>query len=70
MPRVKPDKPTIFKIANWETAYVCIRRIGDLQLEINQAEHAAKDKIDEAKADLAETTKTLQERIKLHARSL
>ncbi len=68
--RIKPDKPTIVRITDWENADEHIRKIGDLQLEINQAEHTAKDKIDEAKADLAEKTKTLQEKIKLYARSL
>jgi len=70
MSRVKSDKPTIVQIADWETADEYIRKIGDLQKDIRKAEDEAKDKIDKAKADLAEAAKTLQEKIKLYARSL
>jgi len=68
--RVKSDKPVIEHVANWDKADEYVRQVGDLQVQITQAEATFKDDIDELKADLAEKVKPLQERIKLYTRSL
>jgi len=68
--RVKSDKPVLLPVPNWLHANEFVRRIGDLTMQITAAEHKAKDDIDEAKAELAETVKPLQEKIKLYAQSL
>jgi phage host-nuclease inhibitor protein Gam len=68
--RVKSEKPAIIPIGTFEEADTILREIGDLQMQINQAETTAKEIIDEAKAELAETVKPLQEQIRNKADSL
>lgn len=68
--RVKSDKPAIIEIIDWQEADKYLQTIGDLQLKINQAEHTAKDIIDEAKAELAEQVTPLQEQMNRFTRSL
>jgi len=68
--RIKLDRTSLIPINNWSEADGLVREIGDFQLKINQAEHTAKDKIDEAKAELAEEIKPSQEYIKQYVRSL
>ncbi len=68
--RVKPDKPVLLPVPNWEHADDFVRRISDLAKKITDAEQAAKDKINEVKADMADELKPLQEKIQLYTRSL
>lgn len=68
--RVKSDNIAPAQISNFEEADKALQQLGDLQLAINQAEHTAKTKINEAKDDMLETTKPLQEQIKQHVRAL
>ena len=68
--KVKSDKPILRPVPDWNHADEFVRRIGDLQMQINQAEETAKDNINEIKADLAEKVKPIQETIKLYVRSL
>ncbi len=68
--RIKSKEQSFFPISDWEEADNFVRDIGDLRLKINQAEHRAKDSIDEIKAELAEEVKPHQEAIKLYHRSL
>ena len=68
--RVKSNKLILRSVPNWEHADHFIRRIGDLTMQISQAEHKAKDDINEIKAELTEKTKPLQETIKQYLRSL
>ena len=67
--RIKADNPLV-PISNWEQADGHIRRIGDLQLNIQNEEARAKADIDEIKAGLAVAVKPLQENIDLHIKSL
>ncbi|MCK9243640.1 MAG: host-nuclease inhibitor Gam family protein [Dehalococcoidales bacterium] len=62
--RVKSDKIICIEIGSFEQADNALQKLGELQLAINQAEHTAADKINEAKLELAEATKPLQEEIK------
>jgi len=68
--RVKSDKPLLRPVPDWQHADDFVRRIGDLQMQINEAEHKAKDDIDEVKSELAEKTQPLQEQIELYYQSL
>jgi len=68
--RVKSDKPALKQIENWGCANEYVRRIGDLQMKITEAEHKAADDINEAKAELAEKVKPLQQQIDTYIRSL
>lgn len=68
--RVKSVNAAPAQINNFEDADKILQQLGDLQLAINQAESTAKGKIDEAKNELAETTKPLQQEIKQHVRAL
>jgi len=60
--RIKSTNPQI-PITDWAAADEVLKQIGDLTMAITQAEHIAKDAIDEAKADLAEVVKPLNEKI-------
>lgn len=68
--RIKTDKPLIIPIPDWQHVDAIVRRIGDLQLEIVGCEQKAKDKIDKAKAELAESVKPIQDKIQLHTHSI
>jgi len=68
--RLKNDTVLFMPIANWAEADEIVRQIGDLQLQITNLEQAAKEDLDSIKAKLAEAVKPLQEKIKLHTRSL
>ena len=70
MARVKSNKPVLIPIPDWEQADLRIRLIGDLQMQISQAEETAKDDINEIKAELAKKVKPLQEEIKLNVQSM
>lgn len=70
MPRVKSTDKPVRPVADWVAADELIARIGDLQLEVADAEATAKDAINEAKLDLAEKVKPLHEAIDLNIRSL
>ncbi|MFA5553493.1 MAG: host-nuclease inhibitor Gam family protein [Phycisphaerae bacterium] len=61
--RVKSDKISTVAIGSFEDADIALQKLGELQLAINQAEHAAADKISEAKLELTEKTKPLQDEI-------
>lgn len=61
--RVKSDKIICVEIGSFEQADNALQKLGELQLAINQAEHTAADKINEAKLELAEATKPLQDEI-------
>jgi len=63
--RVKSDKPAIIPINDWGHADNIVRKTGDLQQKINQAEHQAKDDINKIKAALAIAVKPFQEELKL-----
>ena len=67
--RVKSDS-SLIPIPDWGQADKLVRRIGDLQLQIQAAEGEAKTDIDDIKALLAEEVKPLQEDIDLHIKSL
>lgn len=60
--RVKSTNPQI-PITDWAAADDVLKQLGDLTMAITQAEHTAKDAIDEAKAELAETVNPLNELI-------
>jgi len=68
--RVKSDKQATLAIANWEKADESVRTIGELQMQITQAEQAAADDINDVKLKLAEKVKSRQKTIELHVRSL
>lgn len=68
--RIKTDKPLVIPIPNWQEADAIVRRVGDLQLEIVSREQKAKDKIDKAKAELAESVQPILDKIRLHTQSL
>ncbi len=68
--RVKPDKPVLIPVPNWDHTDQYVRRIGDLTLKINHAQATAKDKIDEIKRELADEVKSLQADIQLYTRSV
>jgi len=69
MPRAKSNQ-SLLSIESFEQADTILRDIGDLQMQIKQAEATAKDAIDEAKELLAEITKPLTEEIKNKVKSL
>jgi phage host-nuclease inhibitor protein Gam len=68
--RIKSDKPVLIPVLDWPFADEYIRQIGNLQMQIKQAEEAAKDDINEVKAELAKKVKPPQDKIKLYVRSL
>jgi len=68
--RIKSDNNALQEFSDLSQVDLAIRKIGDLQLSIRQAENLAKEKIDEAKAELAETVKPFQDRIKLLNKSI
>jgi phage host-nuclease inhibitor protein Gam len=68
--RLKSDNPILIPIPNWTEADELIRRIGNLYLQINEAQFDAKEAIDLAKATLSARVKPLQDAIELHCRSL
>lgn len=68
--RVKSDNPLLIPVPNWEEADELVRRVGDLQLQIQDEGATAKSDIDEIKAGLAIAVKPLQEKIDLHIKSL
>jgi phage host-nuclease inhibitor protein Gam len=70
MPRVKSEKQALINIDNFEQADTTLRDIGDLQMQVKQAETTAKEVIDEAKAELAESIKPISEQIKNKVKSL
>lgn len=63
MARVKSDKISTVAIGSFEDADSALQKLGELQLAVNQAEHAAADEINEAKLKLTEKTKPLQDEI-------
>lgn len=63
--RLKSGKKALIQIESWEDADAYVRKIGDMQLEIQRAEADAKSTIDEAKATLAAIAKPLQKDIKV-----
>ena len=67
--RVKSDDALI-TIDSWEYVDGYVRNIGDLVMKITDAEHAAKDKIDEARVELAGEVKPLAEKINRYTRSI
>ena len=68
--RVKPGKPSLLSIADWDGADQLGRRVGDLQMEITSAQATAKDNIDEIKATMATAIKPLTVEIDTITRSL
>ncbi len=68
--RAKSDKQATLQIADWQKADEYVRIIGDLQMQITQAERTAADDINEVKLKLAEEVEPRQAAIKLHLRSL
>ena len=68
--RIKSDKTILRPVPDWQHADDFVRRIGDLTMQINGAEHKATDDINEIKAELAEKVKPRQETIKQYLRSL
>jgi len=64
------DPPLLIPIGDWRHADDMLRRLGDLQVRLRQAECAAKADIDEVKSRLDKTAKPLQQAIELHVRSL
>jgi phage host-nuclease inhibitor protein Gam len=67
--RVKSDR-SIIPVEGWRAADGLLRKVGDLQLEIEAAQAVAKVDADKAKAILAETVDPLKEEIKKITRSL
>jgi len=67
--RVKSAK-TVLTIETWEQADELVRRIGDLQGDIQKAEALAKKKADAITAQLAEDVKPAREGIELYMESL
>ena len=63
--RVKSGNKALVTFNSWDEVNDCVRKIGDMQLEIQKAEANAKATIDEAKAVLAIAVKPLQDDIKL-----
>jgi len=68
--RLKSGNPILIPIPNWTEADELMRRIGNLYLQINEAQFDAKEAIDLAKATLAARIKPLQDAIELHCKSL
>ena len=60
--RIKSTNPRV-TITNWEEADGMLKALGDLTMAITQAEFAAKEQIDEAKAELVETTNPLKDKV-------
>ncbi len=67
--RVKSDS-SLIPIPDWGQADELVRKIGDLQLQIQSEEAKAKADIDDVKAGLAVAVMPLQENIELHIKSL
>jgi len=68
--RIKSSSTSLITITDWEGADELVKKIGTLQLNINQAELIAKERIDMAKQDLAKTIKPFQDEIKKITQSL
>ena len=68
--RVKSDRPVLIEIRDWKHADELVRKIGEQQLEIQRTEGLAKEAIDKAKSELAESVKRPQEKTRLYCRSL
>jgi phage host-nuclease inhibitor protein Gam len=69
MARVKKVIQSI-AIADWQQADHYLKNIGDLQLEIEDAERTAKADIDQAKLNLSNRVNPLHEQIEVLVRSL
>ena len=67
--RIKTDRQ-LQPISDWQQADQLVKQIGELQLQIQQEEKAANDIITDAKAQLAEDTKSLFEKITILTDSL
>lgn len=67
--RIKSEKQ-IETIADWQQADEYLKSIGELQLEINQAEGLANEAINDAKAEMTKTVEPLQNKIKILSDSL
>ena len=68
--RVKSAEPKIIPIADWEGADKQVCKVGELQENIKEAEHAAADDINEVKLVLANKTKSFHGEIKQITTSL
>jgi len=68
--RVKSDKPILKPVPSWQHADEFVRRIGDLQSQIDKAESKSQERINKIKAELATKVKPLQDEIALCTRSL
>jgi len=68
--RVKSGKPAIRMLAGWGAVDVLVRRIGDLQRDIEKAEAKAQARINRIKEDLAEDLAGSREGIAAHIASI
>lgn len=66
----KKSKQPLLAVDNWKTADKLVRKNGDLDIQIAEAQARCKRKIDVAKEELAKIIKPLNAEIDLNVRSL